>query len=315
MTDPRLILGLDSPDDAGVYQLTDDLAIIQTVDFFTPIVDEPYDFGQIAAANSLSDVYAKGGKPLIAMNMVCFPTKTMDISILKDILKGGVDKILEAGAVLAGGHSIDDKELKYGLSVTGVIHPKKLVTNSGAKAGDKIILTKPLGTGILSTAIKADKLDEETKATLTRSMATLNKTASELMQQIGVHACTDITGFGLIGHTVQLAQNSKVGINVNSDSIPLLPEVERFAQQGLYPGGSRRNRDFYSPAVNFAAEVPEHMRAILFDAQTSGGLLICLSPDKVERLLKQLHSAGIKEAAIIGEVVAEPKGIITVKQG
>jgi len=313
MSDPNLVRGLASPDDAGVYQLTDDLAIIQTIDFFTPIVDEPYAFGQIAAANALSDVYAMGGKPLTAMNVVCFPTKSLDISVLKDVLRGGVDKILEAGAVLVGGHTIDDKELKYGLSVTGTVHPKRLVTNSGVKAGDKLILTKLLGTGIVSTAVKAGKVDQETAARLTRCMATLNKKASELMQEVGIHACTDITGFGLLGHTVQLAQNSRVGISISSALVPLLPRVEEFAKQGLLPGGSRRNKEFYSPSVTIASKVPGHIQDILFDAQTSGGLLISLAPRKAELLLDRLQQAGVEDAVIIGEAVSEPKGMVTVK--
>ena len=313
ISSPNVIRGMANLDDAGVYKLTNNLAIIQTVDFFTPIVDEPYAFGQIAAANALSDVYAMGGKPLTAMNIVCFPTKSLDISILKDILRGGVDKILEAGAVLVGGHTIDDKELKYGLSVTGTVHPKRLVTNSGAKAGDKLILTKPVGTGILSTAIKAGMVDEETIAKLTNCMATLNKKASELMQGIGVHACTDITGFGLLGHTIQIAQDSHVGINISSASVPLLPRTEEFAKLGLLPGGSHRNREFYSTAVIIAHKLPGHIQDILFDAQTSGGLLISLAPRKAERLLNMLRQAGVEDAAIIGEAVSEPRGVVTVK--
>jgi len=284
MSDPKLVRGLASPDDAGVYKLTDSLAIIQTVDFFTPIVDDPYTFGQIAAANALSDVYAMGGKPLTAMNVVCFPTKSLDISVLKDILRGGVDKILEAGALLVGGHTIDDKELKYGLSVTGTV-----------------------------TAVKAKMADEETAAKVAKCMATLNRKASELMQEIKVHACTDITGFGLIGHVAQLAQNSRVGINIFSTLAPLLPRAEEFAKQGFYPGGSHRNKEFYSPCVKVANEVPSHMQAILFDAQTSGGLLISLAPRKAEVLLNKLRQAGVDDAVIIGEVVSEPRGVVTVE--
>ncbi len=313
VADPNVIRGMASLDDAGVYKLTDELAIIQTIDFFTPIVDEPYAFGQIAAANALSDVYAMGGKPLTAMNIVCFPTKSLDISVLKDILRGGVDKILEAGAVPVGGHSIDDKELKYGLSVTGIVHPKRITTNSGVKVGDKLILTKPLGTGIISTALKARMVDEETVAKLTKCMVTLNKKASELMQEVGVHACTDVTGFGLLGHVTQLAQNSRVSISISSASVPFLPRTEEFAKRGLYPGGSQRNRDFYSTAVKIANKVPSHIQDILFDAQTSGGLLISLAPRKAGLLLDRLRQAGVEDAAIIGEAVSEPRGMVTVK--
>ena len=313
MSDPNLLLGLASLDDAGVYKLTDELAIIQTIDYFTPIVDDPYTFGQIAVANALSDVYAMGGKPLTAMNVVCFPTKSLDISVLKDILRGGADKMVEAGVILVGGHSIDDTELKYGLSVTGTVHPKRLVTNSGAKVGDKLILTKPLGTGIISTALKAKMVDKETAAKVAKCMATLNDRASALMQEVGVHACTDVTGFGLLGHACQIAQNSRVGINISSASVPLLPRAEEFAQQELYPGGSLRNREFYSTAVIIANEVPDHIQGILFDAQTSGGLLICLAPRKANLLLDRLRQADVEDAAIIGDVVSEPKGMVTVK--
>jgi len=304
---------MESLDDAGVYKLSDDLAIIQTIDFFTPIVDDPYDFGQIAVANALSDVYAMGGKPLTSMNVVCFPTKKLDISILKDILKGGLDKMIEASVTLVGGHSIDDAELKYGLSVTGIVHPKHLVTNAGAKVGDKLILTKPLGTGIISTALKAGKAVEETAARVTKSMATLNKKASEVMQEIGANACTDITGFGLLGHACQLAQSSQVGMKVNSSSIPVFAEVEEFARAGLCPGGLHRNREFYSKKVEFSKQVPDYIQDILFDAQTSGGLLISLDSEDAEVLVGKLKKAGVTDVAIVGEVVNKPVGKILVQ--
>ena len=303
---------MESLDDAGVYKLSDDMAIIQTIDFFTPIVDDPYDFGQIAVANALSDVYAMGGKPLTAMNVVCFPIKKLDISILKDMLKGGIDKMKEAGVTLVGGHSIDDAELKYGLSVTGTVHPERLVTNSGAKAGDKLILTKPLGTGIISTALKAGKVSKQTAAKMTKYMATLNKKASELMQEVGVHACTDITGFGLLGHACQIAQNSQVGIKVSSGSIPVFTEVEGFARAGLCPGGLHRNRDFYGKLVEFSKQVPDYTQDILFDAQTSGGLLIVLTPETAELLMSKLQKAGVQDATIIGEIISKPRGKIFV---
>ncbi|MBN1862083.1 MAG: selenide, water dikinase SelD [Dehalococcoidales bacterium] len=312
MRDPNLIRGIASPDDAGVYRISDEVAIIQTIDFFTPIVDDPYTFGQIAVANALSDVYAMGGKPLTAMNVVCFPVKSMDISVLKEILRGGVDKILEAGALLVGGHSIEDDELKYGLSVTGTVHPKRLLTNAGARAGDRLILTKPLGTGIISTAIKAEMAGEAAAARIAESMATLNKEAAELMQEIGIHAVTDITGFGLIGHTAQMADNSRVGITIFSDAVPVFPEVADFAEQGLCPGGLYRNREFYSPSVIIGDKVPAHIQDILFDPQTSGGLLISLATTKARRLLDKLNQAGIN-AAIVGEVTRQPRGKVTVR--
>ncbi len=300
-------------DDAGVYKLSDELAIIQTIDFFTPIVDDPYTFGQIAVANALSDVYAMGGKPLTAMNVVCFPIKSLDISVLEDILRGGADKMCEAGVILNGGHRIGDKELKYGLSVTGLVHPKRLVDNAGAKAGDKLILTKPLGTGIISTALKAGMVDDETITKVTECMATLNNKASELMQEVGVNACTDVTGFGLIGHAYQLAQNSKVGIELHLASIPYFPEVVDFSQQGLCPGGLYRNKDYYHDRVKFISEIPEYIQHILFDAQTSGGLLISLTPEAAELLMDKLREVSTQDVAIIGEIVAEPKGMIVVK--
>ncbi len=313
ISDPNLIRGVASMDDAGVYKLTDDLAIIETIDFFTPIVDDPYLFGQIAVANALSDVYAMGGKPLTAMNIVCFPTKLLDISVLRDILRGGQDKLREAGVALVGGHSIDDTELKYGLSVTGIIHPKRLVINSGAKVGDKLILTKPLGVGIISTALKAGVAAEETVTKITKCMATLNDKASELMQEVGVHACTDITGFGFLGHACQLAQNSKVGIKIRLASLSFFPEAGEFAKQGLCPEGLHRNREFYSSAARISSDIPAHLQDILFDPQTSGGLLICLGSKKAELLLEKLHRAGVGDAAIIGEVVTKPRGVIIVE--
>jgi selenide,water dikinase len=304
---------MESLDDAGVYKLSDDLAIIQTIDFFTPIVDDPYDFGQIAVANALSDVYAMGGKPLTAMNVVCFPTKKLDISVLKDILKGGIDKMMEAGVTLVGGHSIDDAELKYGLSVTGIVHPKRMVTNAGAIVGDQLILTKPLGTGIISTALKAGKASQETIAMITKYMALLNKKASELMQELEVHACTDITGFGFLGHTCQLAQNSQVGIKVSSGSVPVFTEVVDFAKAGLCPGGLNRNREFYGKMVEFSKQVPDYIKDILFDPQTSGGLLISLNSEDAELLVSRLKKAGIPEAVVVGEVVSKPLGKILVE--
>ena len=289
------------------------MAIIQTVDFFTPIVDDPFTFGQIAAANALSDVYAMGGKPLTAMNIVCFPSKTMDISVLRDILLGGLEKIKEAGAVLVGGHSVDDPELKYGLSVTGTIHPQKMVTKAGAQTGDRLVLTKPLGTGIIGTAIKGGMARKETVNKVAGYMAALNKTASEVMQETGIHACTDITGFGLLGHAGEMIQDSETGMIINSEAIPYFPEVVEFAGMGLVPGGTYRNRDFRSNMVDMDKDIPQYMQDLLFDPQTSGGLLISVSADRVGLLLTRLHDYGIPEAAVIGEVVAQPAGRIVVK--
>ncbi len=299
-------MGLERLDDAGVYKLSEELAIIQTIDFFTPIVDDPRTFGQIAVANALSDVYAMGGKPLTAMNVVSFPSKTMDISILQDILKGGLEKMREAGVVLVGGHSVDDEELKYGLAVTGTIHPQRVITRTGAKAGDKLILTKPVGTGIINTALKGGMADEETVAKVTKYMVALNKKASELMQEIGVNACTDITGFGLLGHACEMVQNSDVGMKIYAASVPIFPEAIEFAKMGLVPGGTYNNKTFRSSLVEVAGEIPDHMLDILFDPQTSGGLLISTGAAKAELLLARLHEAGVIEATIIGEIMKQP---------
>jgi len=312
-TDPNLLAGVEKCEDAGVYKLNDELAIVQTLDFFTPIVDDPYDFGQIAAANALSDVYAMGGKPLTAMNIVCFPVKTMDISVLKKILAGGLDKIREAGVVLVGGDSVDDQELKYGLSITGTINPARVVFNSGARAGDRLILTKPLGTGIINTAVKGAIAGKETIDQAVRCMSTLNRIASELMMEAGVNACTDVTGFGLLGHACEMIEGADVGMVIYSKAVPLLPEVREFAVMGLVPGGTYRNREFRSSMVEVAADTPDDLLLILFDAQTSGGLLISTPSAQAERLLQSLHDRGTAEAAIIGEVIAKPKGKIVIR--
>ena len=303
---------MERAEDAGVYKLTDDLAIVQTIDFFTPIVDDPYSFGQVAAANALSDVYAMGGKPLTAVNVVCFPIKKMDIAILREILAGGIDKLHEAEVILVGGHSVEDEELKYGLSVTGTIHPTKVVLNTGARPGDKLILTKPLGTGIISTALKGKAADEDAVTSIVKSMTTLNRKASELMQETGVHACTDVTGFGLLGHAAEMMEDSDISMVIHSATVPLFPGVKELAGMGMIPGGLHRNREFRQDMVKVAKEVPDYLADILFDPQTSGGLLISLPAKKAPTLLERMHREGIKEAAIIGEVTAEPKGKIIV---
>ena len=312
-TDPNLIAGMERAEDAGVYKLSDELAIIQTVDFFTPIVDDPYWFGQIAAANALSDVYAMGGKPLTALNIVCFPIKTMDISILKEILAGGVDKVHEAGVALVGGHSVEDPELKYGLSITGTVHPGKVVFNTGARVGDRLILTKPLGTGIISTALKNRKADEATVNGAMRSMAALNRKASELMQEAGVTASTDITGFGLLGHAAEMIEGTDTGMVIDSTVVPVLPNAPELARMGMVPGGLQRNREFRQDMVEIDRKVPDYLADILFDPQTSGGLLIAVAPEKADTLLGRLHGAGVEEAAVIGEIFSAPKGKITVR--
>jgi selenide,water dikinase len=309
IVDNNVLRGMESLDDAGVYKLSNDLALIQTLDFFTPIVDDPYSFGQIAVANALSDVYAMGGKPLTAMNIVCFPSKKLDISILKDILTGGIEKMREAGVTLVGGHSIDDPELKYGISVTGTVHPDKLLTTNGARPGDKLVLTKPLGTGIVSTAIKSGKASPEIISEVTTCMSTLNKEACELMHQVEVHSCTDVTGFGFIGHAANIARESAIHIQIHSDEIPMLSEVQNFINMGLLPGGLRRNLEFYSNMVKFSTGVPQYIRDVLFDPQTSGGLLIALSTKDAEWLLLKLANKVSLKAAIVGDILSGPLGI------
>jgi selenide,water dikinase len=308
-----VIVGLEKADDAGVYKVSDDLAIIQTVDFFTPIVDDPYAFGQIAAANALSDVYAMGGVPKTAMNLVAFPLKDMDMSVLRQIIRGGLDKMSEAGVVLVGGHSVEDKELKYGLSVTGFIHPDRVLTKKNLQVGDRLILTKPLGTGIINTAIKGGLASKEITDTVTRLMATLNRDAAEIMANYPVHACTDITGFGFLGHISEMVVDSETGIRIHTDRIPILPQTLDYAVMGLVPAGAYKNREFYERHVDFAPGVDALIQDILFDPQTSGGLLICVGSDRAEDLLQALKQKGIHNAAIVGQVVPEPKERILVE--
>lgn len=308
--DPRLLVGIDTSDDAGVYKLNETTALIQTLDFFSPVVDDPYLFGQIAAANSLSDVYAMGGKPLTAMNIVAFPLTTLDGSILLAILKGGLAKVTEAGAIIVGGHSIYDKEPKYGLSVTGTVHPDAVLTNAAAVPGDILILTKALGTGILSTAARAGMFATGVEAAK-QSMITLNKKAAECMGRFQVHACTDVTGFGLLGHLYEMASGSGTQVEINSSALPLLPEVLEAADMGLVPAGAYSNRD-YLKSVSFAASVPEKMRDVCFDPQTSGGLLMSIPENQAAQLLAALHAAGVTTAAIIGKMTAAGRGEIHV---
>jgi len=312
ISDPNLIVGIERAEDAGVYKLSDDLAIVQTLDFFTPIVDDPYIFGQVAAANALSDVYAMGGRPLTAMNIVCFPVETMDISVLRKILAGGLDKLHEAGVALVGGHSVEDRELKYGLSITGIVHPQEVVLNTGAKAGDRLILTKPLGTGIINTALKGGVASEAAVAKSVKCMVTLNNKAAELMMTADVHACTDVTGFGLLGHACEMVECSDVGMTIRSSDVPFFPEARELAEMGMIPGGLHRNREFRLNMVGFGDNVPQFMSDILFDPQTSGGLLISLPGSEAQSLLERMHKEGVEEAAIIGEVMAEPKSRIVV---
>jgi selenide,water dikinase len=310
-TNENVLVGLDRADDAGVYQISEDLALIQTVDFFTPIVDDPYWFGQIAAANALSDVYAMGGEPRTAMNLVAFPLKTMDLSILRRIIQGGIDRIIqggidkltEAGVVLVGGHSIEDKELKYGLSVTGSVHPDRVLTKKNLKAGDRLVLTKTIGTGIVNTAIKAAMASGDLTDNVTRLMATLNMKAAKIMSGFDVHACTDVTGFGLLGHLAEMVCGSGMAVRLDAGRIPVIPEALEFAAMGLIPAGAYKNREFREKMIDFAEAVERNRRDILFDPQTSGGLLICVNEDQAADLVAALKDGGIAEATGIGEVI------------
>ena len=297
--DPDLLVGTDTSDDAAVYRVSEDLALIQTLDFFTPVADDPYDFGQIAAANALSDVYAMGGVPKTALNIVAFP-KDMDVEILGEILRGGADKVMEAGAVLAGGHTIQDDTPKYGLSVTGFVDPKKFWENYGAQTGDKLILTKPLGAGIINTAIKADLASEEARATVLASMKLLNRSACEVFREFEIHACTDITGFGLGGHATEMAAASNRTIVIDTEKLLLLPDVEKYASMGLIPGGAYRNREFANKAgVKSSAVLWKE--DVVFDPQTSGGLLAAVKEQDVPHIMEKLNAAGL-QAGVIGEV-------------
>ena len=306
-TDENVMVGLDRADDAGVYRISEDLALIQTVDFFTPIVDDPYWFGQIAAANALSDVYAMGGVPKTAMNLVAFPLKQIDLSVLREIIQGGVDKLAEAGVVLIGGHSIEDRELKYGLSVTGWVHPQRVLTKRNLRTGDRLVLTKPLGTGIVNTAVKADMASPELVKGVTRLMAALNRDAAEIMSRFEVHACTDITGFGLLGHLSEMICGSGMGVRLISGRVPIIPEAQGFAAMGLIPAGAYKNREFRESMIVIAETVERTRQDILFDPQTSGGLLISVKQDQADALVEDLCNAGMDQAAHIGEVLKGPE--------
>lgn len=297
---PDLLVGTETSDDAAVYRISDELAIIQTLDFFTPVADDPYDFGQIAAANALSDVYAMGGEPKTALNIVAFP-KDMDTEILGEILKGGADKVMEAGAVLAGGHTIQDDTPKYGLSVTGFVHPDKFWKNYGAQTGDRLILTKALGTGIINTAIKADMASERAREAALASMKTLNKGARDVLKKYQIHACTDVTGFGLGGHGTEMAEGSNKTLVIHTEQLPVLPNVEEYASMGLIPGGAYRNRNFAGKS-GYTSTAVLWKEDLVFDPQTSGGLLAAVPEEEADSIVKELKKAGLP-ASVIGEVI------------
>lgn len=310
--DDNLLVGIETSDDAAIYKVTEDIALIQTVDFFTPIVDDPYTFGQIAAANSLSDVYAMGGEPKIALNIVGFPN-CLDPAVLGEILAGGADKVKEAGAVLVGGHSVQDDEPKYGLCVSGFVHPDKIFKNYGCRPGDVLILTKQIGTGIVNTAIKAEMASEAAVKEAVTVMASLNKKAKEVVEKYDVSACTDITGFGLLGHCIEMASASEVTFELHVEDIAYLEEAISYAQMGLIPAGAYKNRGYSIDQVD-CGEVAEHYVDLLYDPQTSGGLLISVSPDAVEEMLADFAAKGMDtKISIIGKVLAKGDKLIHLK--
>ncbi len=310
--DPNVLVGFDHADDAGVYQIAPDQALVQTVDFFTPVVDDPYTFGQIAATNSLSDVYAMGGKPLTALALVCFPEKA-DLEILERILAGGLSKMIEAGCTVIGGHSIRDEETKFGYSVTGTVHPKRVLANAGAQPGDALLLTKALGTGVISTAIKKGKAEPQWIDAAVRSMTTLNKAAADVIRESAfrIHAMTDITGFGLIGHAREIAMASGVSLELRASAIPLLDGALECVRAGYIPGGLNNNRDFAECAVEFSAGVSQEVRTMLFDPQTAGGLFISVASDDAVELTAALAAKDVR-AVEVGRVVERTNPLIRV---
>ena len=304
ISDPNLLVGISTGDDAAVYRMDDETAIISTVDFFPPIVDDPFIFGEIAAANALSDVYAMGGTPIIALNIVGFPVD-LPHDILGEILQGGASKAEEAGVLIVGGHTVDDAEPKYGMSVTGVVEPGKQVTNAGACPGDVLVLTKPIGTGIITTAGKQERVSADTLDAAVAVMSELNRAASEAMMSVGAHACVDITGFGLLGHLRLIAQGSAVSARVSVGAIPVIEGVTELLDEGIAPGGTHRNLESLDGVVDWHADITEQTRILLADAQTSGGLLIAVAPEKLDALLDALADAGVQTRAVIGEVMAQ----------
>jgi selenide,water dikinase len=295
-----MLVGTETCDDAGVYRLRPDLAIVNTVDFFTPIVDDPYVFGQIAATNSLSDIYAMGGDPKTALNIVCFPKGKMDMEILGQILRGGAEKVKESRAVIIGGHSIIDDEIKYGMAVTGVIHPDHIFRNVGVQEGDALVLTKPLGTGIISTALKKGKASKESVQEAVEFMTTLNSVASTVMRKFPVHACSDVTGYGILGHALEMATGSGVTLVLESTKLPLMHGAPRLAEKGYITGGCKRNREYLNDKVTIEKSIREGLVEVAFDPQTSGGLLIALAQRHAPQLIEELHAAGVTSATEVG---------------
>jgi selenide,water dikinase len=315
VADPNLLVGTETADDAGVYRLTDEIALVQTIDFFPPLVDDPFTFGQIAATNALSDVYAMGGKPLTALNLAGFPDNELPMSLLGDILRGGADKCKEAGCVVVGGHTVRDKEIKFGLSVTGTVHPKLIWINAAAKAGDCLILTKPLGTGFITTANKKRQCPKATLDAAIKSMAMLNKNGAEACHAVGgVHSVTDITGFGLAGHTFEMAQGSNTTIELHLGQLPLFPGVRDLVKKEFTTRASKSNREFVASGTSIDEGVDPVTLEVFFDAQTSGGLLISIEASKAEALQKEALQRGCIVAAKIGRVLARQEKALIVKQ-
>ena len=313
---PDLLVGNEGNDDAGVFRVAPDLALVQSVDFFTPVVDDPYDFGAVAAANAFSDIYAMGAKPITALNIVGFPVNSLSLEILREILRGGCDKAVEAGVAVLGGHSIEDAEPKFGMAVTGVVHPERVITNAGGRPGDVLVLTKPLGIGILTTGIKRGRLDPAEIRDVVELMTTLNRAAGEAAREAGAHAMTDITGYGFLGHTHELAHASGLAAHLGDDAIPLLtPRVTELAEAGVVPGGSKKNLAFIESRTTFDQAIPPVRRLILADAQTSGGLLVAVAPERAGSFCRRARELGVPVAVVVGRLVEGEPGRLVVEPG
>lgn len=309
--DENLIVGFETADDAAVYKISEDKAIILTLDFFTPVVDDPYTFGKIAAANALSDIYAMGGEATVAMNIVCFP-QCVDMGVLREILRGGAEKVMESGALLVGGHTVDDNEPKYGLSVTGIVHPNKVKANSDVKEGDILILTKPIGTGIITTAIKGEIATEEDYLEAVCVMEHLNKSAGDAMKEVEVNGVTDVTGFGILGHAMEMAKGSNLTIEFNSASIPMLKNAKAYAAMGILPEGMYKNLDYIGPDVEMSKNVEQSVIDVLYDPQTSGGLLISVKEELAQDLIRALKKHGAISSDIIGKALKKQEKYVIV---
>jgi len=309
---PNLLVGMETADDAGVYLVDGQTALVQTVDFFTPVVDDPFDFGRIAAANALSDVYAMGGRPLTAMNIVCFPSCDLERDVLIQTLRGGLEKLHEAGCVLVGGHSVDDPEFKYGLAVTGLVRPDEVLTNAGANEGDVVVLTKPVGTGVLATAIKGGLAADEDVAALVDCAAALNAAAAEAARAFSPSACTDVTGFGLAGHLLEMAKAAGKEMALSLSAVPLLPKAVEYARMGLLPAGAFANKKFCRPNMDARGELDPLLLDLAFDPQTSGGLLLCVAETRASGLLDALSAAGVSAAAVAKVLAPHPSGLLTI---